>query len=481
MNVSEELRKELGLDESFRDSIATVNKGGDRNRIYPKKPKGKFTLKRQNVSYILLAIFFAIPFIRINGEPALMMDVLGRQFVILGKIFWPADFLIFVLAMIIGVVFIAVFTVAYGRIFCGWICPQTIFMEHVFRRIEHAIEGDRGQQLKLSRMPWNAEKIRKRGVKNLVFMAISFIISNFFLMYIIGSDRWWLLVTDSPSAHIGGLSAMLIFTGVFYFVFAWFREQVCIMVCPYGRLQGALLDRNSVVIAYDYLRGEKRGKARKNEDRAAAGKGDCIDCNQCVEVCPTGIDIRNGTQLECVNCTACIDACDSIMTRIGRPEGLIRYDSENNIASNEKKIMTPRIWAYTGVLAVLITLFSFVLASRGQVEAIILRTPGQTYQKMEDQGFSNIYNYKLINKTPEDRIYRLVLISPENGRLEMVGADLITTPGSKLVEGAFLVYLNRSDMSGTNTKIKFGVYEDDKLVETVESGFNGPLIKPKRK
>ena len=479
MNVSEELRKELGLDESFRDSIATVDKEGHRNRLYPKKTKGRFTNRRQLLSYVLLAIFFAVPFIRIGGQPFLMMDVLGRKFVILGQIFWPADFLIFVLAMIIGVIFIAVFTVAYGRIFCGWICPQTIFMEHVFRRIERWIEGDRGQQLKLSRMPWNWEKIRKRGLKNFIFFLVSFIISNWFLMYIIGNERWWQIVSDSPSNHMGGLSAMLIFTAVFYFVFSWFREQVCIMVCPYGRLQGALLDRNSVVIAYDYLRGEKRGKVRKNEDRAAAGKGDCIDCNQCVEVCPTGIDIRNGTQLECVNCTACIDACDNIMERVDRPKGLIRYDSENNIASGKKQIMTPRVWAYTGVLAVLITLFSFVLFSRGQVEAIILRTPGQTYQKLDDGSFSNIYNFKLINKTPDDTDYRLELISPEGGRLEMVGSNVISVSGSDLAEGAFLVYLSKSDLTGTSTPVEFGIYQGDQLIETVKSGFNGPLVKPK--
>ena len=468
------------MDESFRDSIATVNKEGGRNRLFPKKPKGKYTRRRQYLSYVLLAIFFSVPFIRIGGQPALMMDVLGRKFVILGQIFWPADFLIFVLAMIIGVIFIAVFTVAYGRIFCGWVCPQTIFMEHVFRRIEYWIEGDRGQQLRLSQMKWNKEKLRKRGLKNLVFFGISFIISNFFLMYIIGSNRWWDIVSDSPANHLGGLSAMLVFTGVFFFVFAWFREQVCIMVCPYGRLQGALLDRNSVVIAYDYLRGEKRGKVRKNEDREAVGKGDCIDCHQCVDVCPTGIDIRNGTQLECVNCTACIDACDSIMRRINRPEGLIRYDSENNIASGDKKIMTPRVWAYTGVLAVLLTLFSFVLFSRGQVEAIILRTPGQTYQKVDDQNYSNIYNYKLINKTPEERRYRLVLLKPEGGRLEIAGKERLVTPASGLAEGAFIVYLGRSQLTGTSTTVEFGLYEGDELIETIESGFNGPLVKPKK-
>lgn len=472
--------EEFERDESFRDSIATVNKEGKRNKIYPKKPEGKFTDYRQWVSYLLLAIFFSFPFLRINGQPMLMLNVIERKFVILGQIFWPADFLIFLLAMIIGVLFIAVFTVAFGRLFCGWICPQTIFMEHVFRRIEYWIEGDRGQQLRLSKMKWNAEKIRKRGFKNIIFYGISFVIANFFLMYIIGTGDWWQLVSDNPAEHLGGLGAMLIFSAIFFFVFAWFREQVCIMVCPYGRLQGAMLDRNSIVIAYDYLRGEKRSKFRKGEDREAVGKGDCIDCHQCVDVCPTGIDIRNGTQLECINCTACMDACDSVMEKVDLPKGLIRYDSENNIATGKKKIFTSRVIAYTAVLAVLMVLFSFVLFSRSEVEAIILRTPGQTYQKVDDNTYSNVYNYKLINKTADDKHYHLELISPEGGRLELAGNADILTPGSELSEGALVIYLSRNDMEGTNTDVEIGVYEGDRLVEKVETSFNGPLVKPKR-
>jgi len=482
LTTTEDKRKELGLDESFRDSIATVDKEGKRNRIFPKKPKGKYTNYRQYVSYFLLAVFFAVPFITINGQPLLMMNVLERKFVILGQIFWPADFLIFVLAMIIGVIFIAVFTVAYGRLFCGWVCPQTIFMEHVFRRIEYWIEGDRGQQMKLSRMKWNSgEKLRKRGAKNIIFYLISFVISNFFLMYIIGYQEWWQIVSDPPSEHIGGLTAMLGFSAVFFFIFAWFREQVCLMVCPYGRLQGAMLDRNSVVIAYDYMRGEKRAKFKKSEDRDAVGKGDCIDCHQCVDVCPTGIDIRNGTQLECINCTACMDACDSIMRKIDRPEGLIRYDSENNIASGEKKIFTPRVLAYTGVLVLLMGIFFAVLFSRNEVEAIILRTPGQTYQRVDDNTFTNVYNFKLINKTADDKTYRLELLEPAGGTLEKAGGEAISTPGSELAEGAFVISLTRDEMSGgTTTDIEIGIYEGERLVETIETGFNGPLVKPKR-
>ncbi len=471
--------QEFSRDDSFRDSIATVSKEGRRNKIFPKKPHGKYTRYRQYVSYVLLGIFFSFPFVKIGGQPMLMFNVVERKFVIFGQIFWPADFLIFLLAMLIGVIFVSVFTVAYGRLFCGWICPQTIFMEHVFRRIEYWLEGDRGQQMRLSKMKWNFEKIRKRGFKYLIFFGMSFVISNFFLMYIMGNEGWWDLIRENPMNHLSGLGAMLVFTGVFYFVFAWFREQVCIMVCPYGRLQGVMLDRNSVVIAYDYLRGEMRGKFRKNEDREAAGKGDCIDCNQCVDVCPTGIDIRNGTQLECINCTACIDACDDVMLKIDKPTGLIRYDSENNIATGKKRILTVRLLALTGVLLVLMSLFSFVLLSRSDVEAIILRTPGQTYQKVDENIYSNVYNFKLINKTPEERTYHLEVISPKGGRLEKAGDQKITTPGSELAEGVFVLYLKRHHLESTNTDVEIGVSQGDQLIETVETGFNGPLVKPK--
>ncbi|NND63713.1 MAG: cytochrome c oxidase accessory protein CcoG, partial [Flavobacteriaceae bacterium] len=295
--------------EKFRDSIATVDSEGKRAWLYPKKPSGRFYEYRKVVSYVLLAFLFAAPFIHVNGNQFIMLNVLERRFNIFGFPFWPQDFHLFVIMMIIGVVFVIFFTVAFGRLFCGWVCPQTIFMEMVFRRIEYWIDGDRGKQIRLDKMPWNAEKIKKRILKWTIFFIISFLIANVFLAYLIGSERLIRYVIDGPFQHVSTLISLLIFTGVFYFVFAWFREQVCIIACPYGRLQGVLLDNKSIVVAYDHKRGENeagRAKFRKNEDRPSTGKGDCIDCFQCVHVCPTGIDIRNGTQLECVNCTACI-------------------------------------------------------------------------------------------------------------------------------------------------------------------------------
>lgn len=477
------LKETLEMDQSFRDSVATISDQGDRNFLFPKKPSGRYTHRRQLMSYLLLAVFFSLPFIKIGGQPFLMLNVLERKFVIFGQIFWPEDFFIFVIAMITGVLFVSVFTVAFGRLFCGWVCPQTIFMEHVFRRIEYWIDGDRNQQLRLARSKWTAEKIRKRSLKNAIFFAISFIIANFFLMYIISTEAWWEIVSDNPADHVGGLSGMLIFSAVFFFVFAWFREQACIIVCPYGRLQGALLDRNSVVIAYDYLRGEKRSKFRKKEDRAAAGKGDCIDCNQCVDVCPTGIDIRNGTQLECINCTACIDACDNIMDKTNKPRGLIRFDSENNIASGSGEIFTSRVKAYMAILAVLLSLFVYLLSSRADVEAIFLRLPGQPLVKVDENTYSNAYNFKLLNKTPEDRVYTFRVIEPQTGiSLKKAGAsELIEVQGSNLAQGAVLLYLDTEQMTGMTTDILLGVYEGDQLVEEIETSFTGPFIKPKKK
>ena len=317
---------ELDKRGTFRDSVATISKEGKRNYINPKKPKGRLYNLRTRFSILYLIIFFTLPFIKVNGEPIFMLNVLERKFILFGMIFWPQDFFIFAIGMLTFVVFVIVFTVVFGRIFCGWACPQTIFMEMVFRKVEYLIDGDAGKQRQLRQMPWNGEKIRKRTIKFIAFFIISFVIANFFLAYLISMDKL-IGYIENPSANTGTLISLTVFTFVFLFVYWWFREQVCLVVCPYGRLQGVLLDKNTIVVAYDKLRGEPRSKFKKTEahqhesiDEDVALKlktglteeektthahsGDCIDCFACVRVCPTGIDIRNGTQLECVNCTA---------------------------------------------------------------------------------------------------------------------------------------------------------------------------------
>jgi cytochrome c oxidase accessory protein FixG len=464
-------------NERFRDSIGTIDEEGKRAWVYPKKPSGKLYQYRKYVSYILLAFLFVAPFVKINGNQFLLFNVLERRFNIFGFPFWPQDFYLFVIMMIIMVVFIIFFTAAFGRIFCGWICPQTIFMEMVFRRIEYWIDGDRGAQIRLDKQAWNADKIRKRVLKWFIFFVISFLIANIFLAYLIGSDRLIQYVLEGPLAHISTLISLLIFTGVFYFIFAWFREQVCIIACPYGRLQGVLLDNKSIVVAYDHKRGEKevgRAKFKKNEDREASGKGDCIDCFQCVHVCPTGIDIRNGTQLECVNCTACIDACDSIMEAVNLPKGLIRYASEENIEKKAPFKFTPRLKGYTAVLVILIGVLTGMLFLRSDVEANILRLPGQLYEHKENNIISNVFTYKLLNKTTKNIENIHFKLKSPTGTIRTVKHGEIVVPAQGLVEGTLFIEINNAALSGDKNRAVIEVYSEENLIETTSVTFLGP-------
>lgn len=463
--------------ENFRDSIGTINEEGKRAWIFPKKPSGKWYTYRKYVSYFLLAFLIAAPFVKINGNQFLMFNVLERRFNIFGFPFWPQDFHLFVISMIVGVIFVALFTVAFGRIFCGWMCPQTIFLEMVFRRIEYWIDGDRGAQIKLNRQEWNAEKIRKRVTKWIVFFIISFIIANVFLAYLIGSDRLIQYITDGPLQHVSTMVSLLIFTAVFYWVFAWFREQVCIIACPYGRMQGVLLDNKSIVVAYDHVRGEAengRKKWRKNEDRDTLGHGDCIDCFQCVNVCPTGIDIRNGTQLECVNCTACIDECDTIMEKVNLPKGLIRYASEDEITKKEKFEFTPRLKGYTAVLTILTGILVGMLFLRNDLEANILRLPGQLYEHKEGNIISNVYTYKLVNKTTEDVNDVNFKLLSHKGEVKLVRNEDFKVPAQALAEGTLFIEINNAAIKSDKEKIKIGVYSSDKLIETTLTAFLAP-------
>jgi cytochrome c oxidase accessory protein FixG len=459
--------KKDNMDQSFRDAVATISKEGSRNYIHPQKPKGRLYNLRSYFSYFYLVLFFTLPFLKIGGEPVFLINVLERKFILFGKIFWPQDFFIFAIGLLTFLVFIILFTVAFGRIWCGWACPQTIFMEMVFRKIEFFIEGNVSQQKRLNEMPWNGEKLLKKGSKIFVFFMLSFLIANFFLGYIIGIDEVGKLVKEGIFVHFGTFSALVLFTLVFFFVYIWFREQACIIVCPYGRLQGVLLDKNSILVAYDYVRGEPRGKATEQ------GNGDCVNCHACVRVCPTGIDIRNGTQLECVNCTACIDACNEIMDHVGKPKGLIRYASENNIALKEKTSYTWRLKMYTIVLTALIAFLATLLITRADVSARIIKTPGQTYQKLDSNRIGNLYNIKLANKTRR-KIHLDLKLENIVGEIKLVSP--VDVPKESYFQTSFFVVLNKAEIHGRKTKIKVGIYENGSLIQTTTATFLGPTL-----
>jgi cytochrome c oxidase accessory protein FixG len=454
--------------ENFRDTVSTIDKQGKRAWIYPKKPKGWFYNKRTWATALFLLVFFGVPFLRHNGEPLFLLNVVERKFILFGQIFWPHDFILFGLGMIIFIVFIVLFTIVFGRVFCGWACPQTVFMEMVFRKIEYAIEGDYTKQKALDRMPWNAEKIRKKSFKWVVFYAISFLVGNTFLAYIIGVDALKEIITSPISQHKQGFLLMLLFSGIFFFVFTWFREQVCLVVCPYGRLQGVMLDRDSLVVAYDYERGEPRGKLRKHQERT---EGDCIDCNQCVQVCPTGIDIRNGTQLECVNCTACIDACDAIMVQIDKPKGLVRYASENQISKKQKSTFTPRMMAYSVVLLLLVGVEAALLLSRSVVDANIIRTRGTLFYE-DENGIKNIFTVKIVNKS-NDTLPVTMKLEDKEGTAMFVGEQFVLLPNSASQSNAVII-VPKDKLTGRKTKIKVGLYNKSKKLQTVDVNFVGP-------
>lgn len=462
--------------QDFRDHLATADKQGHRQWIYARQPAGRWTRRRTWLAVLLIGIMFAGPFVHINGNPLLMMNIVERRFSILGQLFWPQDAVIFAVAMLTFLTGIILFTTAFGRLWCGWTCPQTVMMEMVFRKIEYLIEGDAPAQRALAAAPWTARKIFKKAFKLGIFFGLSFIVGNTLLAYIIGSEALLKIITDPPGQHLVGLTFMLLFTLLFFAIFARFREQACTFICPYGRLQSAMLDENSVVVAYDHQRGERRERlhrAQSPDQRSASGAGDCIECHQCVAVCPTGIDIRDGLQMECVHCTACMDACDSVMRKIRRPEGLIRYASLNSIEKREPIRFTARMAVYSVVLLGLIALFLTLVLTRPAVEAIFLRAPGALFQTTGDGRIENLYTLKLVNKTMKDLPVELKL-EDFPGSLQVMGSQNLVVPAGELAQTSVLIELDQSNLTGATTRLKVGVYSGGKLLQRVKTGFIGP-------
>ncbi len=455
-------------NDDFRNHLYNQGKDGKRLWIYPGRVIGQLYKLRSYFSYFLLTLLFGIPWIEYKGQPIFLFNVLERKFIFWGVPFFPQDFHLVALGLVSFLIFISLFTVLFGRIWCGWACPQTIFMEMLFRKIEYWIEGDDKAQRRLNESPWTNEKILKKGSKHTLFVVLAFAISNTFLMYIIGKQEWIQIVMGNPAEHIKGLAAMLIFTTVFYFVFARFREMVCMVVCPYGRLQGVLLDNNSILVQYDHVRGEPRGKAVKTES-----KGDCIDCHWCVRVCPTGIDIRNGSnQLECIGCTSCIDACDAVMEKIDKPKGLIRYDSLNGVNSGTKLKFTLRIGAYTSVLVLIVGILAYMLVTRKNWESTLLRTPGMTFQVDEKlHTVTNIYNLEILNKSLDDQSFRVHVDKPLE--LIWIGNGIGQIEKGKQVKTEFFIKTKMGSWK-QGEKIQIHIQNNQGQEETLKTSFIQP-------
>ena len=462
------------IDEAYRDSIATVDSDGKRIWVYPKKPSGRYHNYRVIATLVFLGLFFVGPFVKINGQPLLMINVIERKFVLFGQLFLPQDSVIFSVGLITFFMFITLFTVVYGRFWCGWACPQTVFMEMVFRKIEYWIEGDRKQQMALNKAPWTAEKIIKKGGKRLVFLLISILIAHTTMAYLIGIEATKQIITQPPAEHLTGFIGIVAFTGIFYYVFTVLREQVCVSICPYGRLQGVLMGRNTINIIYDWVRGEPRGKLSKHETPATPTlKGDCIDCKLCVQVCPTGIDIRNGAQLECINCTACIDVCDDVMTKINKPIGLIKYGSAESVEKRIPYKLSPRAYAYSAVLVLLVGVEAFLLMSREAIETTVMRVPGQMYQEQANNKISNLYNAQIVNKSNEAmEVY--LKVEDNEGTIRLIdGKKKIIVPKEGKADVVFFLDMDKSAIKKIKTNLAIEVWQGDDKLETIKTTFLG--------
>jgi polyferredoxin len=512
----------LKSKNSFRDHIATVDENGNRIWLYPKKPKGRFYDKRTWASLLFLLVFLVTPFVYVNEEPVMLFNIFERKFILFGMLFTPQDFYLFVLAMLTFVVFIALFTVVYGRLFCGWVCPQTVFLEMFFRKIEYWIEGDANEQRRLDKRDWDLDKMKKKILKHTIFFAIAVVVANYFLAYLIGMEAVLNIMSEPLSMHIVGFVAMVVFSLVFYGVFSRLREQVCTVICPYGRMQSILVVPETIVIAYDFIRGEPRGKLKKQKkplrkepckngcpdcaECAAANNllkniensvglgvedsglktfnptspilnpinGDCVDCGLCVQVCPTGIDIRNGTQLECVNCTACIDACDEVMDKISKPRGLIRYDSLKGIKEQKRQLWTPSVAAYSAVLVILLGIDCFLFTRLKDVDVNIFRTPGQMYQTVDNQHFKNLYTYQIRSKLGNELPIQFK-VKEALGNVELVGNKGPSVSKDKMTEGALFIEIDKSKLTGMKTTVYIEIYANGQLLDKVKTSFVGPM------
>ena len=463
----EDFQDEYG---GYRDMISTVDTAGKRRWIYAFEPKGKWINIRALVTFFYLAFFFSMPFIKYNGNPLFMFNIPKGYFVLFGQVFLPQDFIILGVAMVTALVMIVVFTLVFGRIFCGWICPQTVFLEMIFRKIEFLIEGPAHKQAMNDRNKTPEIWIRKI-IKHIIFLLISFLVANTFLSYVIGVDELLKIMREPVSEHFAGFFAIIAFTLAFYAVFAYVREIVCTVICPYGRLQGVLMDKDSIAVAYDYNRGEPRGKKRKGP--GSEELGDCIDCNMCVNVCPTGIDIRNGLQMECTNCTACIDACDMMMTKVGKPINLITFASENQLAKNEKFKLNYRAKISSVALIVLVGVLTTMLFMRSQFQATILRVPGQLLQENKDGTISNLYKIDITSKNSKTQPYNLRVVE-KDAVITFVGNKIDSLESGKRVEETFFIKIPANKVTQRRNTIHVQIMSGEKVIETKKISFIGP-------
>ncbi|MEO7086872.1 MAG: cytochrome c oxidase accessory protein CcoG [Gemmatimonadaceae bacterium] len=415
--------------------LPTMNLDGSRRWIRPKPSHGKFNTRRRVVAYGLMFVFFIIPYIRVAGKPLVLLDLPRREFTFVGVTFLPTDTLLLMLLMASILIGVFLLTALFGRVWCGWSCPQTVYMEFLFRPLERLFEGGRSGSLELDRQGLRGQFRGRRLAKYATYGVLSLFLTHTFLAYFIGIDQLVVWMQRSPADHPTSFAIMALVSTAIMLNFTWFREQTCLVACPYGRLQSVLLDRQSLIVAYDVNRGEPRHKGRTK----AEGSGDCVDCNACVITCPTGIDIRDGLQMECIHCTQCADACDDIMTKLERPTGLIRYSSRAALESKHVSKLRPRTVLYPAALSLTFGGFLFALATRQPADVTVLRGLGAPYAVEGDGQIANQLRVKITNRTGVAHNYRIVIDSLESGTMIAPRNPLPVAPGETEVTDMFVM------------------------------------------
>jgi len=425
----------MRAEGDYRDRLYTIDKSGRRKWVYSHFLRGRFMRARTIVAYLLLVFYLAMPWLIINGKQGILLDIPHRRFIFFGLELWATDTIFLFLFLSVAGLALFFFTSILGRVWCGWACPETVFLEFLFRPIERLIEGSESERRKLDAESWTFKKIRKKLLKHAFSAAAAWVIASTALAYFIGRDPLLKMMSGSPLDNFGPFALTLAFMLVLAFQFGWFREQFCTILCPYARFQSVLMDRNSLLVGYDHNRGEPRGKLRTTENE----HGDCIDCGLCVRVCPTGIDIRNGTQLECIACTACVDACDSVMTKISKPLGLIRYSTESELEGVKTKWLRPRVFFYAGILLILFSIFVYKISTRRLVDIEIVRT-NQTEPFVLDSSniVSNQFSLRVANKGEVTDRFFITPIHPDTLKVISPISQMEIQPGESHQVPVFL-------------------------------------------
>lgn len=469
----------VGILESPEEVLTTLRRDGSRRWLYPTESRGRYWRRRLLLGWALIVFFVALPVVRIGGKPAVLLDVAAREFTFFGFTFYPTDTFLLLLVGIASLVAIALLTALLGRVWCGWGCPQTVYLEFVFRPIERLVEGKEHVRARRDAGARTWDRTWRRGVKWALYLVIAAALAHTFTAYFVGWERLVRWMTGPPTEHWGYFLLAAITTGLVAFDFGVFREQMCTITCPYARFQSVLLDRDSMIVSYDPSRGEARAKRGKKAIAAelagdAPRLGDCIDCGACVRTCPTGIDIRDGLQMECVACTQCIDACDTIMDNIGLPRGLIRYTSENAVEGRPTRILRSRVVIYGVLLAAVVTLFTVALATRHAYDVNATRAVGAPFVEMPDGRIANRVRFRVRNQTAADATFEIVPVAPAAAEVAVAGVTPVRAPSRELVRIEVFVIVPPEALAAEQTPARFELRFSDGTIEEVPFTLLGP-------